>query len=77
MNETLGQQVFGTDSYASVLRRGPVVVLEYGGPDCIKRCQDVAKSIALETGSTGLVYVSSSVNTATRQHGIVFDAADS
>jgi len=34
------QQVFGTDSYASVLRRGPVVALEYCGANCIKLCQD-------------------------------------
>jgi len=77
MSEAQGQQVFGTDSYASVLRRGPVVVLEYSGPECIRRCQDVAKSIALESGSTGLCYVSSSISTAERQHKLVFEAPDS
>ncbi|KAI1280509.1 Protein XRP2 [Halotydeus destructor] len=71
MDDAQGQQVFGTDSYSPVIRRGPTVALQYCGPNCIRCCQEVAKSIALETGSTGLVYVSNPNNTK-RQVGLVF-----
>lgn len=75
MSESHGQQVFGTDSYSSVIRRGPVVALQYSGANCIKCSQEVAKSIALESGSTGLVYVSSTTSHASRQEALVFNTS--
>ncbi|RWS28299.1 protein XRP2-like protein, partial [Leptotrombidium deliense] len=76
MKEHEAQNVFGTDSYNSVIIRGPVIALEYSGTLAIKACQDVAKSIALETGSTGLVYVSSNPNTALKQVQLLFNPPD-
>ncbi|EEC08677.1 hypothetical protein IscW_ISCW018533 [Ixodes scapularis] len=56
---------------------GPVIALEYTGDACLSSCQEVAKAIATETGSTGLVYVSSQANSALRQIEAVFGAAAS
>ncbi|RWS06133.1 protein XRP2-like protein [Dinothrombium tinctorium] len=76
MKEHEAQNVFGTDSYNSVIIRGPVIALEYSGALASKKCSDVAKSIALETGSTGLVYVSTNPNTVLRQVQLIFGAAN-
>jgi len=76
MKEVEASNIFGTDSYNSVISRGPVIALQHCGQDAIKNSQEVAKSIALETGSTGLVYVSSHPETALQQIRLTFNPID-
>ena len=76
MKEVEASNIFGTDSYNSVINRGPVIALQHCGPHAIKNCQEVAKAIALDTGSTGLVYVSSNPETALRQIRLIFNPID-
>ncbi|XP_067127001.1 protein XRP2-like [Centruroides vittatus] len=76
LDESQAERIFGTDSYNGVVIRGPVFSLEYSGENCIKICQEKAKAIATETGSTGLVYVSSSAKTARKQVEALFNYAD-
>lgn len=76
MKTSVAQQVFLTDTYNSVIMRGPVIVLYYLGVESIKSCQSVSKSIALEIGSTGFIYVSTNSNAALRQAGILFNPSD-
>lgn len=75
LTEDDAERVFGTDSYDKVIRSGPVIAVEYAGKLCIQSCQEVAKAIATETGSTGLVYVSSQRRSATRQLQTLFSVA--
>lgn len=67
------EAVFNTDSYARVVGSGPLIGLEYNGPDCIGACQAAAMNIATETGSTGLMYVSSSSRSASKQIDVFFN----
>ncbi|KAJ8298779.1 hypothetical protein KUTeg_022839 [Tegillarca granosa] len=59
------QRVFGTDSYAMVVQQGPVIGLEINGDGCIQHCQEVM--VNLMKGTTGLVFVSQSVESAAKQ----------
>uniref|UniRef100_A0A2R5L6E3 Protein XRP2 n=2 Tax=Ornithodoros turicata TaxID=34597 RepID=A0A2R5L6E3_9ACAR len=72
ITEQDAQRIFGTDSYAKVARSGPVIAAEYAGSDCIKSCQEIAKAIATDTGSTGMVYVSSHSRFASQQLETLF-----
>lgn len=71
------ESVFKTDSYNSVVTRGPVIALQHYGLDCIRKSQQSAKTIALETGSTGLVYVSSNRSNSLQQIEMIFNTFDS
>ncbi|XP_047117203.1 protein XRP2-like [Schistocerca piceifrons] len=61
------EKVFRSTSYNSIIQRGPVVGLHYCGPECISSCQQVAVNIAKDTGSTGLVYVSTNPKFSLKQ----------
>lgn len=76
MDKSDTERVFGTDAYNNVVKRGAVIALEYNGDEATNNCQNMAKSIALETGSTGLVYVSSNSKSATTQIEQFFTYAD-
>ncbi|XP_053214383.1 protein XRP2-like, partial [Panonychus citri] len=76
MKEVEASQVFRTDSYNSVVGRGPVIAIQHFGPDCIRKSHQAAKTIALETGSTGLVYVSSNPESAFEQISLIFNSTD-
>ncbi|XP_074599469.1 protein XRP2-like [Brevipalpus obovatus] len=77
MKQVEAEQTFHTDSYNSIVGRGPVIALHHYGPDCIRKSQEVAKTIALETGSTGLVYVSGNQESALQQISLIFNSLDS
>ncbi|XP_040076466.1 protein XRP2-like isoform X1 [Ixodes scapularis] len=77
LDKATAEKIFRTSSYNAVIGSGPVIALEYTGDACLSSCQEVAKAIATETGSTGLVYVSSQANSALRQIEAVFGAATS
>ncbi|KAG0422469.1 hypothetical protein HPB47_001696, partial [Ixodes persulcatus] len=77
LDKATAEKIFRTSSYNAVIGSGPVIALEYTGDACLSSCQEVAKAIATETGSTGLVYVSSQANSALRQIEAIFGAATS
>jgi len=66
------ERLFRTSSYAAATARGPLIGLQYSGPQCIKQCQTVAMDIATSTGSTGLVYVSSNPKVVQQQISTFF-----
>uniref|UniRef100_T1K3N5 Uncharacterized protein n=1 Tax=Tetranychus urticae TaxID=32264 RepID=T1K3N5_TETUR len=76
MKEVEAMQIFKTDSYNSIVGRGPVIAIQHLGPDCIKKSHQAAKTIALETGSTGLVYVPSNPEIAMEQIKLIFNSID-
>ena len=76
MKEVEAMQIFKTDSYNSIVGRGPVIAIQHLGPDCIKKSHQAAKTIALETGSTGLVYVPSNPEIALEQIKLIFNSID-
>lgn len=53
---------------------GPVIGLEYNGDNCIEICQQVVTGIT--KGSTGLVFISQSRDTAEKQIENYYNFAD-
>ncbi|GFW78024.1 protein XRP2 [Trichonephila clavipes] len=76
LEEEASERIFGTNAYNKVVKRGPVIGLEYNGKDCISMCLETAKNIATSTGCTGLVYVSTCPKTARKQIENFFSHAD-
>ncbi|KAG1683993.1 Protein XRP2 [Nymphon striatum] len=73
LDQQQAKLVFGTDSYNNVITKNPVIALHYNGEECIPTCQSMAVDIATESGSTGLVYISSNSRSANRQIEDIFN----
>lgn len=65
LQDTEAQNVFSSDKYAMAITQGPVIGLEYSGPNSVKVCQETL--VAVSKGSTGLVFVSSNHDSARKQ----------
>ncbi|XP_052243541.1 protein XRP2-like isoform X2 [Dreissena polymorpha] len=74
MQSNDAQRVFGTDLYKEAVSRGLVIGLEYNGEHSIQVCQEVVMTTA--AGSTGLVFVSQSRESAQQQIHNYYDFAD-
>lgn len=67
-------RVFGSDAYDEVASRGPVIGMEYNGDNCIQMCQEVI--VGITKGTTGLVFISQSRDTADQQIENYYNFAD-
>ncbi|KAL5007277.1 hypothetical protein ScPMuIL_016083 [Solemya velum] len=54
-----------TESYTLPVQQGPVIGLEFNGPDSIAKCQEVV--VNLTKGTTGMVFVSQLKSSASKQ----------
>lgn len=54
---------------------GPVIGLEYNGPDCINVCQGCALETTMSTGTTQLLYVATDASAVPQQINSFFDLA--
>uniref|UniRef100_T1IP16 Protein XRP2 n=1 Tax=Strigamia maritima TaxID=126957 RepID=T1IP16_STRMM len=76
LEASTAKNIFNSESYSQVIARGPVIGLEYNGADTVRDCQTTAMRIAKESGSTGLLYVSSNATIATKQIETFFNYAN-
>lgn len=76
MQETSAESIFRTNSYNGAVQQGPVVGLQYSGPNCLQSCHKLAVRIATATGSTGLVYVSTNPKISQQQVDTFFSVAN-
>ncbi|XP_015926821.1 protein XRP2 [Parasteatoda tepidariorum] len=76
LEDDAAERIFGSNAYNTVVKRGPVIGLEYNGNDCMMLCLETAKNIATSTGCTGLVYVSTCPKVARKQIENFFSHAD-
>ncbi|KAK7481501.1 hypothetical protein BaRGS_00027263 [Batillaria attramentaria] len=67
-------RVFITDSYASAVKQGPVIGVEYCGEEVVRKCQE--RVVDIMTGTTGLVFVSQNPASAEQQIDNFFNFAD-
>ncbi|KAK7098375.1 protein XRP2-like [Littorina saxatilis] len=67
-------RVFGSDSYVSAVKQGPVIGVEYCGEEVVRKCQD--RIVDIMTGTTGVVFVSQNPASAQRQIDNFFNFAD-
>lgn len=74
LDAVAAENIFGSSSYNKAIESGPVIGFEYVGDSCSSCCQGVAKAIATDTGSTGMLYVSMHPAAAGRQIEALFGA---
>ncbi|PVD18245.1 hypothetical protein C0Q70_21771 [Pomacea canaliculata] len=67
-------RIFSTQSYASAVKQGAVIGLEFCGPQVMRKCQ--ACVVAIMTGTTGLVFVSQQASSARSQINSFFHFAN-
>lgn len=68
------ERVFGSQSYQTAAKQGPVIGLELCGDNVIKYCQD--QIVNIMKGTTGLVFVSQNKTLAKKQIENFFNYAD-
>ncbi|KAI0227932.1 Protein XRP2 [Lamellibrachia satsuma] len=73
MNPSDAQRVFTSDNYEKAVLHGPVIGVEYNGPDCCKVCHS---ALLTERDLTGLVFVSATGKEAASQVDNFYSFAD-
>ena len=63
-----------TDSYANIVKQGPVIGIEFNGDDCVESCKNEA--VSLMQGSIGLLFISQSQTEAEKQIEDFYNFAD-
>lgn len=58
-------EIFNSDKYATAIKQGPVIGLEYQGDSCRHFCQETL--VTVSKGSTGLVFISNARQLCQRQ----------
>lgn len=74
MQQDAAARVFASDSYASAVKQGPVIGIEFCGQEVVRKCQE--RVVDIMTGTTGLVFVSQGPASAQRQIDNFFSFAD-
>lgn len=67
-------RIFGTDSYTSAIKQGPVIGVQYCGENVVKKCQE--RIVDIMAGTTGLVFVSHNPATSQQHCESFFGFAD-
>ncbi|TRY81096.1 hypothetical protein TCAL_12470 [Tigriopus californicus] len=76
LQDTDAERIFSSKNYKISCQLGPVIALQFAGPDCIRFCGKVVDSVTISTLGQGKILTSTDSSTASSQINGLFNFID-